>query len=104
VPFLDNEHTRASLPLKLYEYLAAGLPVVARDLPNLEELAAQGLVRTARDGASFGAAVSAALRDGRREAASRVAEARRHGWSARIEELRTLAGEALRRRDAGAPL
>jgi glycosyltransferase involved in cell wall biosynthesis len=35
IPFLDNELTRDVNPLKMREYLAAGLPVVATDLPLL---------------------------------------------------------------------
>ena len=35
VPFRDTALTRAVDAVKMYEYLAAGLPVVARDLPGL---------------------------------------------------------------------
>lgn len=109
IPFLDNEHTRASLPLKLWEYLATGIPVVATELPNLAELAARGLVRCARGADAFSAAVSEALAEGRSESAVRVAEARRHDWTERIEELCRVAGAALActeksSRTGGAPL
>jgi len=36
IPFLDNTFTRAINPLKLYEYLAVGLPTVATQLPELD--------------------------------------------------------------------
>jgi glycosyltransferase involved in cell wall biosynthesis len=36
IPFLDNTFTRAINPLKLYEYLAVGLPTVATKLPELD--------------------------------------------------------------------
>lgn len=39
IPFLVNDLTRDLNPLKLREYLAAGMPVVATDLPPLREYA-----------------------------------------------------------------
>lgn len=36
IPFLDNPLTRDVNPLKMREYLAAGLPVVATDLPAMQ--------------------------------------------------------------------
>jgi glycosyltransferase involved in cell wall biosynthesis len=87
IPFLDNTHTRASLPLKLWEYLAAGLPVVARDLPNFRSLEEEGLIRTARDPRGFVEAVAGALADPPEERAHRLACARRHDWRAQMEAL-----------------
>ena len=40
LPFVVNELTLASNPLKLREYLAAGLPVVATPLPEVQKLGA----------------------------------------------------------------
>ncbi len=36
IPFQVNEITRATSPIKLYEYLAAGVPVVSAPLPEVE--------------------------------------------------------------------
>ena len=41
LPFVDDALTRAASPLKVREYLAAGVPVVATALPEIEELAAE---------------------------------------------------------------
>lgn len=38
IPFKKSPLTEATNPVKLYEYLAAGLPVVATDLPELRDL------------------------------------------------------------------
>ncbi|MFQ3409822.1 glycosyltransferase, partial [Escherichia coli] len=38
LPFVVNELTLAANPLKLREYLAAGLPVVATPLPEVQKL------------------------------------------------------------------
>ena len=35
IPYVENAYTRSCFPLKLYEYLAAGKPVVASGLPEL---------------------------------------------------------------------
>ncbi|HEX7524765.1 MAG TPA: glycosyltransferase [Gaiellaceae bacterium] len=35
IPYVANDYTRSCFPLKLYEYLAAGKPVVATGLPEL---------------------------------------------------------------------
>jgi glycosyltransferase involved in cell wall biosynthesis len=93
VPFLDNAHTRASLPLKLWEYLGAGLPVVATPLPNLEPLAADGTIRTARGSAAFADAVRGACADRPERRRERHRLALAHDWRARIEELAAILAE-----------
>lgn len=60
VPFVVDDLTRAVSPLKLYEYLAAGVPVVAAPLPVC---VAHPLVRTVAVADDAPAAVSAALTD-----------------------------------------
>ena len=39
LPCVLNRYTRAMFPMKFFEYLAAGLPVVSTNLPSLEEFA-----------------------------------------------------------------
>lgn len=90
IPFLDNEHTRASLPLKLWEYLAAGLPVVARRLPNLEKAAADGLLRLADTADEFVAAVGEAEAEPPARRKLRSEQARGHDWEARMDEIEAL--------------
>lgn len=98
IPFSVNDHTRGSLPLKLWEYLAAGLPVVATDLPNLR-LAAQGdaagMLSLAGSPVEFAAAVveAAAEPRSRRPVRSKAADA--HDWPARMDDLCHVVGSAL---------
>jgi len=51
LPFVENDLTLAANPLKLREYLAAGLPVVATPLPEVRKL--EGLVHLARTPAEY---------------------------------------------------
>jgi glycosyltransferase involved in cell wall biosynthesis len=48
IPFAYNELTLAVNPIKLREYLSAGMPVVATGLPEIELLAGNPMLRTAR--------------------------------------------------------
>ena len=81
IPFQLTPLIRATDPVKAYEYLAAGLPVVTSDLP---ELHAHGdLFRRADSAAAFTAHLEAALEEGSARAGERRAFAARHTWEAR---------------------
>jgi glycosyltransferase involved in cell wall biosynthesis len=60
IPYRLTEWTRACLPVKLFEYLAEGKPVIATPLPELEPF---NDVVTSVPAADFGPAVAAALED-----------------------------------------
>jgi glycosyltransferase involved in cell wall biosynthesis len=84
MPYKLNEWTRNVDPLKLYEYLAAGRPVVSTAIPAVRPFS--DWVFIAEDPEQFLRAVeaewaqdSAAARDARR------VEASRHSWDARVE-------------------
>jgi len=62
IPFKINELTKSVNPIKLREYLAAGLPVVSTPLP--EVAAHEGLVHLADGPNAFAAAIDAALTGG----------------------------------------
>ncbi|MFA6232938.1 MAG: glycosyltransferase [Bacteroidota bacterium] len=86
IPFLDNEITRLVNPLKLYEYSAAGLPIVARWTAELAHHSQQ--VYLARDSVGFIASIRAALEEDSpelRQARRRFAE--EHTWGDRVNCL-----------------
>ena len=84
IPFKRNDVTYHADPIKAYEYLAAGLPVVATDMPALRRLTP--LVALAESAEGFQHGIRAALEAGRDAGrAERQAEARRHGWTSRFE-------------------
>ena len=97
IPYVLNDWTRAVDPLKLLEYLAAGIPVVTTDIP--EVLKYRESVAVAGSRAEFTAAVARALREG--DAAGRArrqAVARRHTWEKRAAEFLGILGEAVAQR------
>ncbi len=88
IPFLDTPLTRATDPVKVYEMLAAGRPVVASPLPELLRLRDAGLLRVASDAAGFERELAASLEEsGTEPAERRRAFARENSWSGRAQEL-----------------
>jgi glycosyltransferase involved in cell wall biosynthesis len=85
IPYSRNELTNSIFPMKVYEYLAAGLPVVATPLPALEGLAG---VRFAADAPGIASQLEQALaEDSPALRAERSKDALGHSWEARIAEI-----------------
>jgi glycosyltransferase involved in cell wall biosynthesis len=82
--FEVNDLTRAVNPLKMYECLAAGVPVVAPPLPSC---AGTPGVRVADGVDGFSAALEAALDAAPREAGALRAAAAGYSWSRRVIPL-----------------
>jgi glycosyltransferase involved in cell wall biosynthesis len=94
IPFADNETTRNSFPMKFFEYLACGLPVVTRALPGLSEFLDPPHAYPYTNDEEFFAALEQALSSrapGQRQARRALAEA--HSWDARLEEVESLLRE-----------
>lgn len=93
IPFQRTPLTLATNPVKVYEYLSAGKPVVATDLPELRPLAAEGLVALAHDVEGFERAIRDALMQSAQApvaaeaAARRMAYARQQTWDMRAQAL-----------------
>jgi glycosyltransferase involved in cell wall biosynthesis len=87
VPYTDAAFNRASFPLKVFDYLASGVPVVASRLPALGGLVP--CVRMAKDGEDFIASIEAALSDGPPPDRCRQLAAD-NSWDARAELLEQL--------------
>ena len=88
IPFLITTLTRATNPVKVYEYLSAGKPVVSTDLPELASLRDRGLVRTAHDADDWVNKIEAALMDnGDQAVRARRLFACQNTWSKRFVAL-----------------
>jgi glycosyltransferase involved in cell wall biosynthesis len=91
IPYRRSRLTASIFPMKVYEYLAAGLPVVATPLRGLEEIdgvtVAEGVEATV---AALELALAGDSPDRRRACSESV---RHHSWDSRLAEI----GEALRR-------
>lgn len=93
IPFRLNSLTLATNPIKLYEYFAFGLPVVASPMP--ETMAFGPLVYHAADPARFASQVCAAAAESSEELRRRRMEiARQNTWDARAQAILAALGEA----------
>lgn len=92
MPYIEHPVTLHMTPVKNLEYLAAGVPAVARRLPALEPYA--DLLYFADSPAEFVAELERALAEQtpeRAEARRRVAEL--HGWPRRLAQITAIADE-----------
>jgi glycosyltransferase involved in cell wall biosynthesis len=86
LPYIANEHAYFRSPLKLYEYLAAGKPVVATSNPEVIEL--RDWVYLANDREEWVTAVAAARhQDSSTRQQARHAFAQNHSWNSRVDEM-----------------
>jgi glycosyltransferase involved in cell wall biosynthesis len=85
IPYARNELTDSIFPMKVYEYLAAGLPVIATPLPALANVAE---VQTAENAEGIVRLLEQALgEDGPERRAERSRMAAAHSWDRRLEEI-----------------
>jgi glycosyltransferase involved in cell wall biosynthesis len=87
IPFKEGELSRGVDPLKVYEYLAMGLPVVVSGLPQLSGLPGVSVVEGKE---SYERAIERALEDGiDRQAVEAYLEAQT--WEKRVEKILSIA-------------
>jgi teichuronic acid biosynthesis glycosyltransferase TuaH len=83
VPHKVTPFTESLNPIKLWEYLAAGKPIVSTDIAGFRDF--PHLVSIARTNEQFIAAALAALDEDHAIATARIAEARKHSWESRVD-------------------
>jgi glycosyltransferase involved in cell wall biosynthesis len=90
IPYARNTLTDSIFPMKVYEYLAAGLPVVATRLPALAGVEGIRFADTAAAMAELLAGETAADEPAARR--ERSARAAGHSWEHRLEEIEVALG------------
>ena len=86
IPFVLNDITEATSPLKLFEYFALGLPVVSTDLPECRKYER---VLIGRGSSDFSEKIDAALplRSSEEYRTWALKEARANSWSAKAKQI-----------------
>jgi glycosyltransferase involved in cell wall biosynthesis len=92
IPYSINEYTETVFPLKFFEYLAAGRPVVSTDLPALREFENVAYISKTKE--DFAANIQRALletslpeRERQSLLQQRLAVAKSNSWDARVQML-----------------
>ena len=91
-----NRYTRHMFPLKFFEYLSAGKPVVMTPLPSLEAYHHLAYVAQAEPEA-FSRSLERALAESPDDPVRkhRISEARRHDWNLQAEKLAEMTRQAI---------
>jgi len=88
IPYRANKYNEASFPLKFWEFMATGKPIVVTGLPELKEY--RNLIGYAKRYKDFVHETERALRSPVFGSEERRREAKRHSWDRRVEELSKL--------------
>jgi glycosyltransferase involved in cell wall biosynthesis len=99
-PHRMTAFTESLNPIKLWEYLAAGLPIVSTDVAGFRDY--PELVRLARTPGEFVAACRGALAEGRAKSERRREVAAGHSWASRADAIEDVIEWCLSRRAGSA--
>jgi glycosyltransferase involved in cell wall biosynthesis len=101
LPVRANAYTRAMFPMKLYEYLAAGVPIVSAPAPFSEGPVPRLLVAAGAE--RFAAAIEEQLAKGRLSPEEARAAVGANTWDDRLTRMLAIAGAVSARTKAGPP-
>lgn len=85
IPYRDSRYNAASFPLKFWEFMATGKPVVVTGLPELKPYS--HLIGYAQSASKFVADVKSYLAEPNLASEERQTEALKHSWEMRVEQL-----------------
>ncbi len=86
IPYRNNPYNASSFPLKFWEFMATGKPVVVSGVPELKEY--RNHIEYVENADQFEKAIARALKD--RNAAKRKQLAGGHSWEKRVDTLQEL--------------
>lgn len=94
IPHRDTKYSRSMRPLKLYQYLGSGRPVVSTPVAGLEDLIDH--VQVARDAPGFVSRIQDSLdNDSIAQSVARIDAVRKETWDIRAREMLLTAIQAL---------
>jgi len=86
IPYRLTSRTERAFPLKLFEFLATGKPVVTTDLPAIQDL--NGIIKIAKSNEEFCILVRQAMsNDDEEQMKKRIEIAKRNTWETRVKKL-----------------
>lgn len=95
IPYVTNQYTRSCFPLKVFEYLAAGKPIVATGLPELGEMEPDVVLASGLD--EFVDAIERLKTSTEEDRKRRMELAAANTWETRANRLLELVGSELSR-------
>ena len=88
MPYRVGEEANSIDPLKLYDYLACGKPVISVNIPSVQPFA--DVLYVANDKQTFIKCINESLNENGRYASKRVDIAKQNDWKARVEQISTI--------------
>ncbi len=88
IPYRSSRYNEASFPLKFWEFMVTGKPLVVTGLPELREY--DQLISYVHTPAEFTTAIQSALRDPAQGKSERIALATTHTWQSRVDQIMAL--------------
>lgn len=96
IPYRDSRYNEASFPLKFWEFMASGKPIVVSGVPELRNY--ESLIAYVASPDEFIEAVDIQLQSTDTHSAERQEIAREHSWQRRTEKLLSLLYETVNRK------
>ncbi|MBI3255872.1 MAG: oligosaccharide flippase family protein [Candidatus Andersenbacteria bacterium] len=93
IPYKASKYNEASFPLKFWEFMATGKPIVISGVPELKVY--KPLIHYVKNSKDMMAAIAMSLQDPKADADKRIEEARHHTWEKRTAQLLRLLSQAI---------
>jgi glycosyltransferase involved in cell wall biosynthesis len=93
-PYIMDGVAEGCSPLKLYEYLATGKPIVSVDMPEARKFSS--IITIARSYEEFLTGLDSSFKENGKYAKERIAESEKHSWDNRFQRVQFIVEEALK--------